>query len=270
MGWRDQWLVSLRLDRLLGEVPKGPIVSLAESSGAGSAALRDYPGSKAADGVYHRIIGLMPPHELYIEAFVGSGAIFRNKRPAKASIIIDIDADVARYWRAHRPASTTVICGDARSRLRDRTYTGRELVYCDPPYPRSTRRWQFPLYRHEMTDKQHRELLATLKRLPCKVMISGYRCALYDRALTAWHRIDYLAPIHRPPHFAVESLWFNYQLEALHDWRYLGNGFRERERIKRKQSRWRQRLSSMPAMERLAMLDLLLELATPGTARGSR
>jgi len=208
----------------------------------------------------------MPPHELYIEAFVGSGAIFRNKRPAKASIVIDIDADVARYWRQHRPTSTTVICGDARSLLRDRTYTGRELVYCDPPYPRSTRRWQFPLYRHEMTDKQHRELLATLKTLPCSVMISGYRCALYDRALAAWHRIDYLAPIHRPPHFAVESLWFNYELQALHDWRYLGNGFRERERIKRKQSRWRRRLSSMPAMERLAMLDLLLELATSEAA----
>src|SRR6266568_2754391 len=158
----------------------------------------------------------MPPHEVYIEAFVGSGAIFRNKKPAKASIVIDIDADVACYWRAHRPTSTTVICGDARSLLRDRTYTGRELVYCDPPYPRSTRRWQFPLYRHEMTDRQHREL------------------------------------------------------QALHDWRYLGNGFRERERIKRKQSRWRRQLSSMPAMERLAMLDLLLELATPGTARGSR
>ncbi len=198
----------------------------------------------------------MPPHEVYIEAFVGSGAIFRNKKPAKASIVIDIDADVACYWRAHRPTSTTVICGDARSLLRDRTYTGRELVYCDPPYPRSTRRWQFPLYRHEMTDRQHRELLATLKTLPCSVMISGY--------------LDYLAPIHRPPHFAVESLWFNYELQALHDWRYLGNGFRERERIKRKQSRWRRQLSSMPAMERLAMLDLLLELATPGTARGSR
>ncbi len=225
----------------------------------------------------------MPPHEVYIEAFVGSGAIFRNKRPAKASIVIDIDADVARYWRQHRPTSTTVICGDARSLLRERIYTGRELVYCDPPYPLAVRRWKEPYYRREMTSlKAHGELLAVLKSLPCAVMISGYRCELYDRALTSWRRVDYLAPIHRPPHFTTESLWMNYALERLHDWRYLGDSFRERERIKRKQSRWRRRLSSMPAMERLAMLDLLLELATseaaspPGrpesseTARGSR
>lgn len=41
-----------------------------------------YPGGKAAAGVYQRIINLMPPHSLYIEPFLGGGAIMKLKKPA--------------------------------------------------------------------------------------------------------------------------------------------------------------------------------------------
>jgi len=40
----------------------------------------------------------------------------------------------------------------------------------------------------------------------------------------------------------------------LHDYRYLGRGFRERERIKRKKQRWMERLVRMPRLERCAIL----------------
>lgn len=234
---------------------------------AGSRQLVRYPGSKAADGVYHRIIGLMPPHEVYVEAFVGSGAILRRKRPARSSIVIDVDADVAAFWRRQDLTSTTVVHGDALRVLLDYPWTGRELVYADPPYVMAARRSSLPLYRHEMTDAQHRDLLTILKCLPCPVLLSGYRNDIYDDALGAWRRLDFLAATHAGP--ALESVWFNFELQALHDWRYLGANFRERERIKRKQARWRRRLSSMPAMERAAMLESLLELASPGAARGT-
>ncbi len=39
---------------------------------------------------------------------------------------------------------------------------------------------------------------------------------------------------------------------ALHDYRYLGEDFRERERIKRKKQRWVNRLQTMPVLERQA------------------
>lgn len=229
--------------------------------------MRRYPGAKAADGVFHRIIGLMPPHDTYIEAFVGSGAILTRKKPATSTIVVDVDTDVADFWRRQRfPGGTRVVHDDAIRFLREFDYStaGRVLVYADPPYVLSARRSALPLYRHEMTDAQHAELLTVLRCLPCAVLLSGYRCALYDAALASWQRFDFQAMTHAGP--ALESVWINYPLQALHDWRYLGGNFRERERIKRKQERWRRRLSSMPAMERAAMLALLLELASPDAA----
>ncbi len=50
-----------------------------------------YPGGKNAPGVYQSIINLMPPHEVYIEPFLGSGAILRLKRPAAVSLGVDLD-----------------------------------------------------------------------------------------------------------------------------------------------------------------------------------
>lgn len=49
---------------------------------------RGYPGAKAAPGVYQAIINEIPPHRVYVEAFVGGGAILLRKRPAEASIVI--------------------------------------------------------------------------------------------------------------------------------------------------------------------------------------
>ena len=53
---------------------------------------------------------------------------------------------------------------------------------------------------------------------------------------------------------ATEHLWMNYpEPVALHDTRYLGDSFRERERIKRKRERWLTRLEKIDATERYAM-----------------
>ena len=56
-----------------------------------------YPGGKAGDGVYQRLISLMPPHEVYIEPFLGGGAIMRHKRPALLNIGIDLDPQGYQY-----------------------------------------------------------------------------------------------------------------------------------------------------------------------------
>ena len=59
---------------------------------------------------------------------------------------------------------------------------------------------------------------------------------------------------------AVEYLWFNFPPPvALHDYRYLGANFRERERIKRQKARWTARLLRMPALQRQALLAAIAE-----------
>jgi DNA adenine methylase len=238
-----------------------------------------YPGGKNGAGVYQTIINLMPPHDVYIEPFLGGGAILRQKRPARVNIGIDLDAAVIATF--NEAAGNTAISGDARSRfqfrqgdglafLRSYPFTGSELVYCDPPYMHETR-GRTDLYRFEMDDRQHAALLAMIKALPCRVMISGYWTRRYAAALKEWNATSFEA-MTRGGRTATEWLWFNFpEPVALHDYRYLGADFRERERIKRKKQRWVNRLHTMPTLERRALLNAIteawkLELAPPQTA----
>ena len=152
-------------------------------------------------------------------------------------------------------SSFRFLCGDGVAFLKGYRFDGSELVYCDPPYVRSTRTGR-DLYRFEMTDLQHRRLLRVIQNLPCMVMISGYWSDLYADALKSWKRVSFQAMTRRGPR--TEWLWFNFeQPAALHDYRYLGRDFRERERIKRRTERWVARLERMPGLERRALLARL-------------
>ena len=148
--------------------------------------------------------------------------------------------------------------GDGIAFLQNYPFHGGELVYCDPPYLHSTRRDPC-LYRYEMTDDQHEALLAVLLRLPCLVCISGYWSELYADTLSTWRVCDFQAQTRGGPH--TEYLWCNYPAPtALHDYRYLGKDFRERERIKRMTARWVNRLQAMPILQRQALQAALAQV----------
>lgn len=60
------------------------------------------------------------------------------------------------------------------------------LIYADPPYILSTRTTSS--YKHEMTEKEHEELLNVLEDHPGPVVLSGYSHPLYDDKLKEWRR----------------------------------------------------------------------------------
>ena len=133
-------------------------------------------------------------------------------------------------------------------------------MYADPPYLLDTRRGG-KLYRYEYTEEQHIELLSCLKQLPCRVMVSGYWSKLYATTLSKWRTVSFQAQT-RSGTPATEWVWLNYSEPIeLHDYRYLGNTFRERERIKRRKARWATRLKKMPHLERQALLASLHEVS---------
>lgn len=217
-----------------------------------------YPGGKAGSGVYQTIINQIPPHDLYIEPFAGGFAVGRMKRPASASIAIDADGRACENLRVLALSGFTIIRGDAISLLRDsiaRTDKRSTFVYADPPYLRSVRSDKSRLYAHEFwTDAQHRELLGLLKSLRCMVMISGYWSDLYAQELADWRTVTFNAVV-RSGATRREWLWMNYpEPVALHDYSFMGDDYRERERIKRKMFRWRERLRKMDVLERRAIL----------------
>lgn len=59
-----------------------------------------FPGSKWK--IADWIISQMPPHEVYLEPFFGSGAIFFKKQPSKTETINDINGHVVNLFRVLR------------------------------------------------------------------------------------------------------------------------------------------------------------------------
>lgn len=213
-----------------------------------------YPGGKGGAGVHQKIINLIPEHETYIEPFLGAGNIVRKKKPARETFVLDLNGEQLDRMRPYLPAGSVAINGDAARWLAAREWTGREFVYCDPPYVHATRTCM--LYQHEMTDDQHVHLLSLLLTVPAAVMVSGYRSELYADMLAGWRTIDFQAMTRGG--MKTETLWLNYEPPAVPaDLAFLGANYRERERIKRKKARWAAKLAKLPAAERAAIMEIL-------------
>lgn len=236
-----------------------------------------YNGGKGH--LWRFLVSQMPPHETYIEPFLGYGSVMRHKAPAALNIGIDLHnaavnmvatamgyegtaaTDAWNAWRHYDPTghAWVFLCVDAVAWLEDNGWKGNELVYVDPPYLMSTRRGGLRrYYEHEMADMDHALLLDLLTELPCQVAVSGYWSEMYADMLSGW-RLERVM-VQTRQGMAEECVWFNYPTPTvLHDARWIGSGFRERERIKRKKERWCRRLREMDGLERQALLDAITE-----------
>lgn len=218
-----------------------------------------YPGNKGGSGVAERIIRQMPEHPFYIEGFAGSAVVFRRKRPASHSILVDASPDVCTALRGYTAdvGGVDVVndsfldwMGSYRWNL-----TPNTLVYLDPPYLRSTRTCL--LYDFEFgSAEQHTLLLQLSLKLPCKVMISGYASPLYKKLLKTWRTVD--IPTMTRGGKRTEVVWCNFDPpELLHDSRFAGADYRERENISRKKKRWAAKFAKMSRPERQAIVAAL-------------
>lgn len=229
-----------------------------------------YPGGKNHGSSYPRIINQIPPHDTFIEPFAGSAAIRRLMRPCKRSILIDLDRSTLAAIAEEVPQGTELLCEDSLAWLkRQAAWLGNSaeaagvVLYCDPPYLPETCASRMR-YKHVLSARDHRQLLELLKGLKCRVLISGYWSLLYAHLLEDWRMIHYYA-ITRGGTTAEECLWMNYpEPVELHDYRFLGANFRERQDVKRQQKRWATKLAAMSTLKRQALLSVLAE-AGPGS-----
>lgn len=260
-----------------------------------------YPGGKGA--LYQWLINQIPPHDIFISTHLGQCAIMRYKRPARINIGIDLDETVIDAWRYElgpglpvdhtarsgdtgdrlalwaaarqgQPLGSEItgasgarfrfLCCDAVKWLATVDWKGGEFVYADPPYLINTRKQSRPIYTHEYSEADHRALLGVLVGLPCNVMISGYQSDLYDELLPGWRK-DSINTITRGGTPATEIIWMNYDPPVqLHDYRYLGDDYRERERIRKRKRRWAAGWARMERLERLAVLAAMQEAGLGG------
>lgn len=227
-----------------------------------------YLGSKAASGVYQKIIAEMPPHDVYIETHLGGGAIMLRKPPAKVNWGIDIDPQTVEAFNQGNPdfldrlADTLFIdVGDAVEFLRrfDYTSVGRVLIYSDPPYLHEARS-SSARYRYEYTVSDHHRLLQCLCSMPenVSVIVSGYPSSVYDNALRGWRSREFQAMTRGG--VRTEKIWMNYPEGAAYSHTFAGKDYNDRYRIKRKAQRWKNKFAALPPAERLAIMAALGEV----------
>ncbi len=224
-----------------------------------------YLGSKAASGVYQRIIAEMPPHDTYIETH-GRRRGDAAQAPARHNWGIDIDPETVEAFNRGNPdfldrlADTLFIdVGDAVEFLRcfDYASAGRVLIYSDPPYLHETRS-SSARYRHEYTVGDHYRLLGLLCSMPenVSVIVSGYPSSVYDNALPGWRSRVSGHDAWRCAHGEnLDELPRGARTHA-----FAGKDYNDRYRIKRKAQRWKDKFAALPPAERLAILVAISEV----------
>ena len=249
-----------------------------------------YPGAK--NRIAGWICSFIPKHDVYLEPFAGSLAVFFSKVPARIETLNDLDGEVVNYFQVLREKpgelaeqlrltpfardeytnafaegkndsdvekarkfavrcwqgfgcsnvyrngfrssqqSNSPHCTKEWRGLPERLIAAGErllnaqienlpaaeiirryntpdvLIYADPPYLRGTRKPN--LYKCEMTDAEHEELLTLLRDHPGKVIISGYENDMYNDYLSGWHKEQKRTQAEAGT-IRVETLWMNYE-----------------------------------------------------------
>lgn len=227
-----------------------------------------YLGSKAASGVYQKIIAEMPPHDTYIETHLGGGAIMLRKPPARHNIGIDKDEEALTNFMEREGygqiPNLQLVNRDAvdvleKFFLYPPSAGNRVLLYVDPPYLHETRTSN-ARYRCEYQVADHVRLLTCLKSLPpeIRIILSGYPSQLYEELLPSWRSKEFQAMTRGG--VRTEKIWMNYPEGPAYSHAFAGKDYNDRHRIKRKAERWRAKYAALPPAERLAIMVALNEV----------
>lgn len=223
-----------------------------------------YFGGKGSDGTFQTIINHIRPHHHYFELFAGNATIARHKKQTfYNNVLVEIDKDVCTRLSETMP-DFEVINGNAISFLENELikYSIERprsmVIYCDPPYPISSRLSNHR-YKYELSDDEHSKLLSLLKQCKCDVLISTYPNDIYKEILKDWALVEFQSRTRKGS--ATEWLFMNYDnIESLHDYQYLGNTHRERQLIKRKQKRWVNNFLSLPKLQQQLIIQSFAEV----------
>lgn len=228
-----------------------------------------YPGGKSGSGTYQTIINHIPPHDVYYSLYLGNCGVTRNIRPAAQSHLNDLDFDVYKTWAGlGLPVNYLLTNLPAIEILKDITkqLPKRRFIFLDPPYRKDSRKSKQDLYRHEMNDKQHQDLVSQIIAMPQEnILITHYPDPMYNEALKNWNQVDYQSITRNG--LATERMYFNYTLtDQLHDYRYIGEDFREREALVRQKRNYIKKLNEFEPRLRNWILQELAPAAPQNSA----
>lgn len=221
-----------------------------------------YFGGKGAAGVVHKIINEIPRHDVFISGFLGKCAVMRWKRPASLNIGIDIDPNIIYEWSSVSNDALHLECKDfllylTKYRYLKELYNKSTFLYLDPPYLPETRSSGHK-YPFELAEWQHEKLLSEALKLPCMVALSCYDSDLYRDYLSTWRKINFRAQTRGG--IRIETLYMNYPKpdpSQLHDPRFLGDNYRDRERGTRRISTIKSKITRLTPDEKARLSEWL-------------
>lgn len=223
-----------------------------------------YYGGKGSSGTFQKIINCIRPHDTLIIPYLGNCALTRKMRWPAQVIANDLDPFIIDQWREAQLGPQLDLYNlpalDFLATVLKLPNLGRVVIYCDPPYPLDSRKSQREVYKFEMTEQDHQEFLTAVRLLRVDCLISTYPNDLYADQLSHWQRIGFQSQTRHGP--ATEWLFFNYPSPVvLHDERFGGENYRQREYVKRKAARWVKRFQQMPPHEQQLILSQVLSTA---------
>ncbi len=226
-------------------------------------AVKNYPGSKGANGSWQQIISQIPKCDTFIEAMCGSAIISEKIKNKPGCIVInDIDSRIIKkHIDAGMKEAYVIESLDYVDLIAAYDYSynpAKTVFYFDPPYLMQTRSHKKNIYRYDWTDKDHCLFLSRVLIVKSNCMISHYPCPLYDETLKDWRKINYQSMTRAG--VRTEALYMNYPLPVLlQDYKNVGENFTDRQRIKRKVTRLIDRLNREKDIERSAILTSIIE-----------
>lgn len=229
--------------------------------------LNNYPGAKTNTGIISFLINNIPYHKRYFELFAGSAQLYRHKLISDLSILADIDTNVYDALMQDEELIFELgqdlrIYNQSFDKILDAyilSFSQNDFIYLDPPYPKTARRSGKKYYKHEMLElDEHAVFLERVKAVKfANVMISTRPNDLYDIELKDWRKKEFETRDRAGN--CTEVIYMNYrEPEFLHQYDHLGDGCTDRQRIKRKITRFTNKLAGLPAHEKTAILQSLI------------
>lgn len=218
---------------------------------------RSYPGSKAANGAWQKIISEIPRCEIFVEAMAGSAVISEKLKGLCSIVINDLDGSVTEKIQ---PAPGLTIENQDYQCIIDRydCEVPRTVFYFDPPYLMETRSHKKRLYKFDWADVDHYRFLRAVRRVKSPCLISHYPCELYDFVLRNWRKILYQSMTRGG--VRTECLYMNFPQPALlANYKFIGENFTDRQRVQRKIARLIARLNKETGQERAAILSSIID-----------
>jgi site-specific DNA-adenine methylase len=238
--------------------------------------IKSYPGAKTGSGVMQLLMNNIPEHSVFVDMCAGSGAVGFTVNELCSSTVV--------LCEKYQPVFNQLILKSTSIPIKNKFekiyvkhidsiefYYDRVLdnsnnfdetfFYLDPPYLKTTRRDQKNIYGCEWSEKDHCRML-TLANLISKytmanIMINHYDCQLYREYLRGWETKEYKTMTRGG--IATDKIWMNYDITKLNlavtD--FVGDDFKDRQRIKRRKISFLNKFKNMPIHERQSILQYI-------------